>query len=83
MIKVLCRFSPDSEDQFHNASYGQVNYPTGTGVWFTMETTEQDEGANALSNAMKNLEKSRSGWIPKYFKEANSSSQTSEKVIDD
>lgn len=34
-----------------------MNCPTSSGVWFQEETTEQDKGANALSNAMKNLEK--------------------------
>lgn len=31
---------------------------------------------------MRNLEKSQSGWIPKHFKQANSSVQTAEKVIE-
>lgn len=29
VIKILRRFSPNSEDQFHNAFLWQVNYPTG------------------------------------------------------
>lgn len=60
VIKILHRFSPNSEDQFHNAFLWQVNYPTG--VWFPVETTEQDEGANVLSNATKKS-REKSKWM--------------------
>lgn len=48
----------------------------------TEDSTEQDKCPTVLFSAMKNLEKSQSGEIPKYFKQANFSVQTAEKVID-
>lgn len=83
----LSRFSLSSEDQIHNTFFSQVKCPTSTGVWFQMETElrtplSRNKCPTVLFCAMKNLEKSQSGWIPKYFKQANPSVQTAEKAIE-